>query len=110
MKRYWKVALLVFVLICCLAVFAGCDERKTGNRITGGKDIQTFTDCVVMLGDKVIVSGPITQWRDYVNGDEVQVLVNGKYYLTHYSNVVLIADPERGALNYSDPEWFTSGE
>ena len=34
--------------------------------------------------------------------DTVQVLVNGKYYLTHYTNVVLIADPDQGALAYGD--------
>ena len=31
--------------------------------------------------------------------------INGKYYLTHYSNVVMIADPEQGALNYGDVSW-----
>ena len=49
--------------------------------------------------------GAITQWRDYENSDVVQVLVNGKFYLTHYSNVVMIADPEQGALSYGDVSW-----
>ena len=110
MKRLWKVIAVVGLLTLCVAVFSGCESTKSGNRITGGKDIQTFTDAIVKLGDEVIVRGPITQWRDYSDGDEVQVLVGGKYYLTHYSNVVLIADPERGALAYEDPDWFTTGE
>ena len=104
-----KVVLLICVLVVCLMMFAGC-ETKSGNRITGGKDVQTFTHCIVKLGDEVVVNGAVTQWRDYSNGDEVQVLVGGKYYLTHYSNVVLIADPEMGAITYSDPDWFTDGE
>lgn len=102
MKKHWKKILLVSVLVVCLFVFAGCDGHKTGNRITGGKDVQTFTNCYIVLGGKEIASGSVTQWRDYENSDTVQVLVNGKYYLTHYTNVVLVADPEKGALNYSD--------
>lgn len=109
MKRFLKITVLVVILVVCVFVFSGC-ETKTGNRIVNGKDVQTFTHAYVKLGDETIVKGAVTQWRDYTNGDEVQVLINGKYYLTHYSNVVLIADPEHGALNYSDPDWFTEGE
>ena len=53
--------------------------------IIEGKDVQTFTYAYVRLGDRDIAEGYVTQWRDYNNSDEVQVLVNGKYYLTHYS-------------------------
>ena len=104
MKR-WKYLLLIIVLVVCLFVFTGCGERKTGNRITGGRDVQTFTYAYVVLGGKEIVRGAITQWRDYDDSDVVQVLINGKYYLTHYSNVVLVADPEHGALAYGDVSW-----
>lgn len=102
MKTWKKVAALLAVLAVCILIFAGCEVHKTGNRITGGKDVQTFTSCYIVLGGKEVVRGAITQWRDYENSDTVQVLVNGKYYLTHYTNVVLIADPEQGALSYSD--------
>jgi len=101
MKRYWKIIALIAVMVIALLVFAGC-EHKTGNRITGGKDVQTFTGCYIVLGGKEIVRGAVTQWRDYDNSDTVQVLVNGKYYLTHYTNVVLVADPDQGALSYGD--------
>lgn len=109
MKRGWKITILAVMLALAVTVLCGC-SNKTGNRITGGKDIQTFTHAIVKLGNDVVVKGAVTQWRDYSNGDEVQVLIGGKYYLTHYSNVVLIADPEAGALSYEDPDWFTSGE
>lgn len=100
MKK-WKIVILILMTISFLFVFAGC-EHKTGNRITGGKDVQTFTYCYVVLGGHEIVKGAVTQWRDYNESDVVQVLVNGKFYLTHYTNVVLVADPEQGALTYSD--------
>ena len=103
MKKHWKVIALVVLMAAALLLFSGCESaHKTGNRITGGKDVQTFTGCYICLGGKEIVRGAVTQWRDYDNSDTVQVLVNGKYYLTHYTNVVLVADPEQGALSYGD--------
>lgn len=107
MKRYTKIIILIIALVCFTCMLTSCDGEyyKTGNRITGGKDVQTFTYCYIVLGGQEIVRGAITQWRDYENSDTVQVLVNGKYYLTHYTNVVLIADPEQGALNYGDVAW-----
>lgn len=107
MKRYWKIVAIVLVMVVCTLLLSSCDESyyKSGNRITGGKDVQTFTYAYVVLDGQEIARGAITQWRDYENSDVVQVLVNGKYYLTHYSNVVLIADPEQGALAYGDVSW-----
>jgi hypothetical protein len=107
MKKYWKIGLIVVLLVSMVFILVGCSEDyyKTGNRITGGKDVQTFTYAYVVLDGQEIARGAITQWRDYDNSDVVQVLVNGKYYLTHYSNVVMVADPEQGALNYGDVSW-----
>lgn len=97
-----KIAAVLMILAIAF-LFAGCAEVRSGNRIVQGKDVQTFTYAYVRLGDKDIVEGYITQWRDYDNCDEVQLLINGKYYLTHYSCVVMVADPGQGALTYSDP-------
>ena len=105
MKKFFVCLLLVLLTVF---VFAACDGVvKSGNRIVDGKDVQTFTYAYVRLGDKDIVEGYVTQWRDYEDSDVVQVLINGKYYLTHYSCCVLIADPSMGSLNYSDPDFFT---
>ena len=104
-----KKFLLAAILILCVAVLTAC-EVKTGNRITAGKDVQTFTYAYVSLDGKEIVKGFITQWRDYDDSDVVQVMIDGKYYLTHYSNVVMIADPSHGALQYSDSSVYGVSE
>ena len=112
MKKYGKILVLIMVLVIATLLLSSCDESyyKTGNRITGGKDVQTFTYAYIILDGQEIAKGAITQWRDYDESDVVQVLVNGKYYLTHYSNVVMIADPEQGALNYGDVSWHGVNE
>ena len=102
-----KIVFVIILLIVCAFCLSSCSENyyKTGNRITGGKDVQTFTYAYIVLDGQEIARGSITQWRDYENSDVVQVLINGKFYLTHYSNVVLIADPDQGALSYGDVSW-----
>ena len=111
MNKYLKIGALILILIIVTITLVGCGEYyKTGNRITGGKDVQTFTYAYIVLDGQEIAKGAITQWRDYSDSDVVQVLVNGKYYLTHYSNVVMIADPEQGALNYGDVSWHGVNE
>ena len=110
MKK-WKIGAAILLLVAILCLCASCDSYyKTGNRITGGKDIQTFTYAYIVLDGQEIAKGAITQWRDYDDSDVVQVLVNGKFYLTHYSNVVLIADPDQGALAYGDVSWHGVSE
>ena len=107
MNKYLKIGTLVLILIIVTVTLASCSGEyyKTGNRITGGSDVQTFTYAYIVLDGQEIVKGAITQWRDYDNSDVVQLLINGKFYLTHYSNVVMIADPDQGALNYGDVSW-----
>ena len=95
MKRIIAIIMTVLLAIA----LCGC-QVEYGNRIIEGKDVQTFTYAYVRLGDKDIAEGYVTQWRDYSNSDVVQVLINGKFYLTHYSCVVLVADPSQGALQY----------
>ena len=99
-----KKAIVFIVAITLTLALAGCGEIKTGNRVTAGKDVQTFTYAYIRVGDRDIDEGFVTQWRDYTDSDVVQVLMNGKYYLTHYSCVVLVADPSQGALQYGNPD------
>ena len=99
-----KVFGLVALMLVVLLVLTACDTHTVGNRATWGKDVQTFTYAYIRLGDKDIVQGYITQWRDYDDSDVVQIMIDGKYYLTHYSCVVMIADPSHGNLGYGSGE------
>ena len=94
-----KKLIAILILIVFAVVLAGC-THTVGNRAVGGKDVQTFTYAYIRLGDKDIAQGYITQWRDYENSDVIQVMIDGKYYLTHYSCVVMIADPSHGNMGY----------
>lgn len=99
--KSWKKWAIIGMLAIIVVVMAGCTADQVGNRVTYGKDVQTFTYAYIRLGDKDIVQGYITQWRDYDNSDTIQIMIDGKYYLTHYSCVVMVADPSMGNLGYS---------
>ena len=101
MKRF---VVMVLVLVILMVGMTACGSYNVGNRTVAGKDVQTFTYAYIRLGDKDIVQGYITQWRDYEDSDVVQLLIDGKYYLTHYSCVVMIADPSHGNLGYGTGE------
>jgi predicted small secreted protein len=100
-----KKIVMFAALLALILTLTAC-TTTTGNRAVGGKDIQTFNYCYVRLDGEEIEKGFVTQWRDYDNSDVVQVLVNGKYYLTHYSNVVLISDPSLSPMTYSNASMF----
>lgn len=93
-----KIIALAIIITIALSL-AACGTHQIGNRAYGN-DVQTFSYAYIRLGDKDIVEGYITQWRDYKDSDAVQIMIDGKYYLTHYSCVVMIADPSHGNLGY----------
>mgnify|MGYP003306041939 CR=1 FL=1 len=39
-----------------------------------------------------LIEGKVESWRDFDDGDQIQVKINGKTYLTHFANVVLISE------------------
>jgi predicted small secreted protein len=97
-----KIISIILCIVTMLVLLVGC-TTTSGNRVTHGKDVQTFTYAYIWLGDHLVVEGYIDTWRDYDNCDEIQIQIGGKYYLTHYSNVVMIADPSHGSLSYATP-------
>ena len=51
---------------------------------------QKFDYAYIYFGDKLVVEGEVEKWWDYDNSDIVQVQIDGKVYLTHSANVLLV--------------------
>ena len=74
--------LLVIVLACSMV---GCNKQLI--------DVTySFERAIVYLPNGEVVEGKVTSWTDYEDGDQIQVKIDGKTYLVHSSNVVLISD------------------
>jgi hypothetical protein len=52
----------------------------------------TYEYAYVALPNGETAEGKPTSWIDYEGSDTIQVTINGKTYLTHYTNVVLVSE------------------
>lgn len=50
-----------------------------------------YDTAIISLPNGEIVQGPVESWKDFGDGDQIQVKIGGKTYLVHSSDVVLIA-------------------
>lgn len=49
----------------------------------------SYDSAMIMMPDGSIIQGKVQSWRDYEDGDQIQVKINDQTYLVHSSNVVL---------------------
>ena len=64
----------------------------------------SFNEAIIALPNGEIVQGKVSSWRDFEDGDQLQVTIDGKTYLTHSCNVVLIAVNKRPEIS-ENPEF-----
>lgn len=80
-----RVALIIFLAIILISC-TGCYNKQLF-------DVTYHYDrAIVYLPNGEIVEGRVTSWRDFEDGDAVQIKIDGKTYLTHICNVCLIDD------------------
>jgi len=65
--------------------FTGCGNRSLFDTT------HTFDEAIIYIPDGSIVRGKIEKWRDFEDGDQLQVTIDGVTYLTHATNVVFIS-------------------
>ena len=82
MKRL--ICLLLMVLMA-VGLFCGCKMQMIDTTFS-------YEYAYVALPNGEWVEGKPTGWKDYENSDVVQIVIDGKTYLTHYENVVLVSD------------------
>lgn len=52
----------------------------------------TYDRAILSLPNGEIVEGKVTSWTDFEDGDQIQVKIDGKTYLVHSTNIVLISE------------------
>ena len=52
----------------------------------------TYDRAIISLPNGEIVEGKVTSWTDFEDGDQIQVKIEGKTYLVHSANIVLISE------------------
>ena len=76
-----KITALLLIILIAL-VFTGCNRQLIDT---------TFKYDYVMFSmpDGEIIEGQVESWRDFTDGDQIQVKVNDDVYLVHSSDIVL---------------------
>lgn len=80
-----KKFLAVMMCVMTMATLAGCNYD--------GVDLTfSFDKAIICLPNGETIEGAVESWRDYEDGDQIQVKIDGVTYLTHATNVLLIRE------------------
>lgn len=63
---------------------AGCGNRQMIDLT------YSYKYAIISLPNGEIIEGKVDSWRDYEDGDQIQVTVDGVTYLVHAANAVLM--------------------
>lgn len=82
MKNIKKLSIITLALMLVF-ILAGCNRQII--------DITySYDEAIVGLPNGEVIDGKISSWKDYEDGDQIQVVVDGTTYLVHSSQIVLI--------------------
>lgn len=80
MKRIIYICLTLILLV---AMLCGCNKQVF--------DVTySFDKAIISLPNGELIEGEVQSWKDYDDGDQIQVVIDGKTYLVHSSQIVLI--------------------
>ena len=77
--------LLAVIAILSITLLSGCNKQIMDLTYS-------YEYAIIGLPNGEVVEGKVSSWTDYEDGDQLQVKINGKTYLVHSSNVVLISN------------------
>lgn len=82
-----KIIALLLAVIAVLSVMllAGCNKQMVDLTYS-------YEYAIIGLPNGEVVEGRVSSWTDFEDGDQIQVKIDGKTYLVHSSNVVLISN------------------
>ena len=81
-----RILTIVMLLTLTALALAAC-----GNRHMFDTNFK-FDRAIISLPNGDVITGEVQSWRDFEDGDQIQVKIDGKTYLVHSSNATLIVD------------------
>lgn len=80
-----KKIIAIFLVLLVIIFTTGCNRQMV--------DLTYKYDrAIIELPNGEIIEGDVESWRDYEDGDQIQVKIDGVQYLVHSSDVVLITE------------------
>lgn len=84
MKKVISTVLVAAMVLSMVFGLSGCGNKQLFDTT------YTFNQAIIYLPNGTIVNGKVDSWTDYEDGDQIQVVIDGKTYLVHSSNIALI--------------------
>lgn len=85
-KHNMKKILIVTLIAILIALLTACGNQQLYD------STWTFHEAIIYLPDGSSINGKVESWKDFDESDMIQVKMNGRTYLTHSSNVLMIAN------------------
>lgn len=76
--------LLAGIGVLSVLLLSGCNKQMVDLTYS-------YEYAIIGLPNGETVEGKVSSWTDFEDGDQIQVKIDGKTYLVHSSNVVLIS-------------------
>ncbi len=85
MKKKIAIALVTVLLIVSALFLTACNKQMVDLTYS-------YERAILSLPNGEVIEGRVSSWTDFEDGDQIQVRIDGKTYLVHSSNIVLISD------------------
>lgn len=85
MKKWMALLLVLVTVLVTVLVMSGCNKQMVDLTYS-------YERAVLVLPNGEVIEGKVSSWTDFEDGDQIQVRIEGKTYLVHSSNIVLISD------------------
>lgn len=79
-----KFFVIILVIVTCFSIVV-CNKQPLDTTYS-------FDKAVLVLPNGKVVEGKVQSWADFEDGDQIQVKIDGKSYLVHSSNIILISE------------------
>ena len=80
-----KKTIAIVMLTALLMGLTGCNKQMVDLTYS-------YERAILVLPNGEVIEGKVSSWTDFEDGDQIQVKIEGKTYLVHSSNIVLISD------------------
>ena len=85
MKKIIAILLVAVVALSLALITTGCNKQLVDLTYS-------YEYAIIGLPNGEVVEGKVSSWTDFEDGDQIQVRIDGKTYLVHSSNIVLISN------------------
>lgn len=78
-----KKFLITLVTVGTVLITSGCNRDMVDT-------VFSYDKAMIRMPDGTVVKGNVESWKDYEDGEQLQIKIDGKTYLVHAGNACLI--------------------